>query len=201
MKIIPLIEKIKKHPKRSIIISSIVVIALIVILAVVFKGTGEITVNIETSLKEVLETSEISTVEYTYNSITEKKEDDIVKYYVKYKGVVKAGFDFDKLDVSKDTQDENKIIITIPEISINSVAVDEDLKYIFTKEKYDTEVIYPEAFRLCSEDLTSKAKTNGTLQKMAKESAEDLVKGLTAPFEEEGYIIEIVHTSDNQEVQ
>lgn len=201
MNISKLKEKLKKRPKHFICVSALALLLIILALAIMFKGSGNITVSVETSLKEVLETSQLSTVEYTYNSIAEKIEDDVVKYYVKYKGVVKAGFDFDKLDVSKDTQDENKMIITIPEIIITSVDVDEELKYIFKKERYDTEVIYPEAYNLCHEDLTSKIKSNETFNKMAKESAEELVKGLTAPFEKEGYTFEIVHVSDNQEVQ
>ena len=124
MNISKLKEKLKKRPKHFICVSALALLLIILALAIMFKGSGNITVSVETSLKEVLETSQLSTVEYTYNSIAEKIEDDVVKYYVKYKGVVKAGFDFDKLDVSKDTQDENKLIITIPEIIITSVDVD-----------------------------------------------------------------------------
>ena len=39
------------------------------------------------------------------------------------------------------------------------------------------------------------------LTELINESAEDIIKGLNSPFEKEGYIIEIVHKSNVQEVQ
>ena len=199
MKISELKEKLKNKPQYFILVGAIVLMLIIAVFAIIFKGSGEIAISIETSLKEVLEVAEISTVEYTYNSIVEKKDDkNESMYYVKYKGTVKAGFDFDKLEVKKDETEENKLIIYIPEIKINSVSIDEDLEYIFTKEKYKTTNVH-EMLQLCNDDLLNKANTSPTLMQMAKDGAEELIRGFTKPLEKEGYIVEMAHGIPEQE--
>lgn len=176
------------------------VLVLAVICVAIFAPSGETTFSVKTSLKEVLESSEMSTSEYTYNSIvkvpidpSKPMEDNNVKYQIAYKGTVKSGFDFKKIDT---VEKDDSIIVIIPKIEIQSVNVDTNLEYIFTKEKYDTEKTYAEAYSACCKDLEEKAKANKTLFTTAIDSAVETLTAITKPFEkqlEEGKTIQIVY--------
>ena len=183
-------------------------VAVIVCVAI-FAPSGETTFSVKTSLKEVLESSELSTSEYTYNSIvkvpidsSKPTEENNVKYQIAYKGTVKSGFDFKKIDI---VEKEDSVIVIIPKITIQSVNVNTDLEYIFTKEKYDTEKTYAEAYNACCKDLEEKAKANKTLFSTAVDSAIETVTVITKPFEkqlEEGKTFQIVYIDNyTQEVE
>lgn len=180
----------KKCSKKTKIIlialASIFLVAIIYI--IIFSPSGKTSYSVKSSLREVLETSELSTAEYTYNSIAkvkidaEKPEDeDNIKYLVAYKGTVKSGVDFKKIDI---VEKENSVIVVVPKIEILSVSVDTDLDYIFSKKKYDTEKTYAEAYNACCEDLEIKAKNNKTLYNTAIESAVETVTAITKPFKQ-----------------
>ena len=200
-----LLEKLMKSSKltKGILIGVAVLVVAGIILAIIFSPSGETTFDIETSLKEVLESSDLSTAEYTYNSIAKVKIDEngddseeYFKYHISYKGTVKSGFDFSKLDSIKE---DNKITIVIPEIEIQSVEIETEMDYIFTNKKYDTENTYAEAYTICSDDLELKAKNNKTLRNTAVESAIETITALTKPFEsqfEDGMVIEVVYVDD-----
>ncbi len=185
---------------KATIYAALVIIVLVVICIVVFSPFGKTTISVETSLKEILESSDMSASKYTYNSIvkvpidsTKPLEDDNIRYQVAYKGTVKSGFDFNKIDV---VEKDDSIIVIIPKIEIQSVEVDTDLEYIFTKEKYDTENTYSEAFDICCKDLEDKAKVNKTLYNTAIKSSIETVTAITKPFEkqlEDGKTIQIVY--------
>ncbi len=189
-------KKGKKIPK-SVIIAIIAVLVVVIGLGVVFGPSGKTTFSVETALKEVLADSELLTAEYTYNSIARiKTKENEIKYQIAYKGEVKSGFDFEKIKVE---EKENKYIIIIPKIEIKTTTVDPDLEYIFTKQKYDTENTYQEAFNACEKDLKRKAQENESLQNTAIESAVETVKAFAKPFEknlEEGKTIEVVYVDD-----
>ena len=51
----------------------------------------------ETTLREVLDISQMSTVGYTYNSIVNVTEDEELKYSISYQGQIKAGIDFSQI--------------------------------------------------------------------------------------------------------
>ena len=200
-----LIELLKKSSKKTRILIGIALLILMGIIAsiIIFAPSGETTFSVKTSLKEVLESSEMSTSEYTYNSIvkvpidaSKPTDDNNIKYQVAYKGTVKSGFDFKKIDT---VEKDGSLVVIVPKIEIKSVNVDTDLEYIFTKEKYDTEKTYAEAYNACCVDLGNKAKTNKTLYNTAKESAIETVTAITKPFEkqlEEGKIIKVVYVDD-----
>ena len=200
-----LIQMIKDGGKTTkyLLLGLMSVILIAIACLIIFLPSGKISYSIETSLKEIMENSELSTAEYTYNSITKvkidesKKEDDEnIKYYVSYKGKVKSGFDFNEIKVYEKNK---KISIVIPEIKIQSVEVNEDLEYIFTRKKYNTENTYAEAYNVCCNDLENKAKSNKTLRETAVQSAIETVTALTKPFEnqlEDGRIIEVKYIDD-----
>lgn len=185
------IDFIKNCNKKTKIVFSAIALFFVVgvIVVVIFAPSGETKVDVETSLKDIFESSELSTSEYTYNSIAKVKiddskpaEDDNVKYQIAYNGTVKSGFDFKEIEI---VEKDKEIIVVIPKIEIQSVNVDDDLDYIFTKKKYDTEKTYAEAYNACVKDLEAKAKSNKTLYNTAVDSAVDTLEALTKPFEKQ----------------
>ena len=193
------LKSLSKNAKIALL-SGIGALIVAIICIIIFSPSGETTFSIKTSLKEVLESSEMSTSAYTYNSIAKvlidpgkPADDKNIKYQVAYEGTVKSGFDFKKLEI---VETDEGIIIIIPKIEIQSANVETDLEFIFTKEKYDTETTYAEALKACEDDLENKAKTNKTLQNTAIESAVETLEAITKPFEtqlEEGQTIQVVY--------
>ena len=178
------------------ILITIGVIALAIILSVVFKKEKEVTTIAEASLKEVIETSKLSTVEFIYNSTTTVKTDKgKPKYHIAYEGTVKAGFDFNKIKLEKDEKNK-KIVVIIPEIKINAVNInDKSFDFIFMKDKYDTENTFQEAYKACYKDLENKAQSNENIKKMAYDNAVDTMSAILMPLEEKipaGYEFDFV---------
>ena len=195
------IERIKtlNRTTKSIIVGGVAAILIVIILLVIFSGSGDVTISVETSLKEVITSSQLRTAEYTYNSIAEVKDGEKTKYYVSYKGTVNAGFDFEQVEI---VRDGTTIQVIVPDVEILEVIVDPELDYIFIKDKYDTEQTYAEATEACKKDLREKADSNETLLKTARESAEDTLKALIKPFESqlsEGETFEIVFDTEKED--
>lgn len=189
---------LSKH-KMVLIIVAVVIVLLIAGIAIISIGSGETTFDVKTALKEVALTEQLSTVEYTYNSIVEVKNAKETEYNVSYKGKVKAGFDFDKIDIK--TDDTKKVYtIIIPKIIVTSTNVDEgSLNFIFAKKKYDTESTYAKAYNACCKDLEKKAENNKSLRIMAKDNAIESIKALVKPFESqlpEGYTFAYKYAED-----
>lgn len=157
----------------------------------------------KSTLMEVLEISELSTITYTYNGIVpgydvvdiaeNGTEYGNISYYVSYEGTVKAGIDFSKIDI--DIGEENKEIkVKLPKVEILDTIVDEgSLEYIHKKSQSDSKgENYKKAFQLCSEDLRKKTEEDKTLLELAKTNAESAVTALLEPWMEqmeEGYHI------------
>lgn len=178
--------------RKWLIIAGLAMLLVVAILIVFSCGSGETTIEVESLLKEVIMASDLRTAEYTYNGIAEAKEKDELKYYVRYKGTVTVGIDFSNVRVKREG---DTIQVIVPEIKINSLSIQDDLDYIFAKEKYNTESVSAEADGLCKADLEAEAKNNQTLFDTAKESAESTLKALIKPFESmlaEGERFEIV---------
>ena len=164
---------------------AIIVIAVILAVVILIKvsSDGKFTVSAESSLKEVIETSKLNTLEYIYNGIATSysKDKKTVEYYVYYKGKVKASIDFSKVEVDVKKGDK-KIIVTLPPLMIEDPIIENDLQYIFTKKKYETEEIVKEAYPLCKEDINNKVKTDKFFKKSAEDSAKSTITALTKPI-------------------
>lgn len=197
-------NKIKENLKnmsratKIIILSIIAVLLVAVILVIIFLPSGGIAINIETSLEEIITSSQLRTAQYTYNSITDVMDGDKVKYHVAYEGVVTAGCDFEQVQILREG---TTIQIIVPDIEILEVLVDPELDYIFAAARYDTERTYAEATEACKADLRIKAEQNETLMKTARESAKDTIMALVKPFESqlaEGETFEIVFKAEKE---
>lgn len=173
------------------------IVCLIVIAAIIACGvfawtsgiipngkSGTVTTISESSLKEVLEISELSTIEYTYNAIAKAYAEDgtTIRYYVAYEGTVSAGIDFEKIKISVD-EEQAVIDVILPEIQIINCNVEAGkLDYIFTEDKYNTAQVSAEAYALCLDDLDARASKEDKLFALARENAVSAIQGLIEPW-------------------
>ena len=190
-------KKVKKPSKFSNFIKGIktstkIIFALAVAIVVLLAGwlisttgeDGKLTTISESSLQKIIEINELSTVDYTYNATVTKTKDDSseIMYHVAYEGTVTAGIDFHEIDFDLN-EDEKIITITIPEIEIHNISVNMGtMDYIFTKDKYETETISQEAYKLCKADLKKRIEDEDLLKKTAKENAISSVEALFKPW-------------------
>ncbi len=180
-----------------VIILAIIVVIIFYMKTAVFRDKdGQVTTISKSSLERIIEIGELSTVDYTYNAIAKvyDEEGSTIKYYVAYEGTVTAGIDFEKISIKVD-EEQKKVRIIIPDVEIHNVNVDMGtMEYIFTKNKYETETISQEAYKICKQDLQSRVKEERDLYGMAKENAIASVRALFLPWIEQmdkGYTVEV----------
>ena len=193
-------SEVKKNKKPKIILGIVILIVLIIGFkpgGVFHSSQNKVSTVSKSSLEKVLETSQLTTLQYTYNAIAEVKKEffDTIKYHVAYEGTVQAGIDFEDIDI--DINKEKKIItITLPEVSIQNVIVSaESMEYIFNDDKYESETVASEAYSACVKDLQTRAEKEVQLLQMAKENARDAVQALIEPWVkqvDEEYTIKIL---------
>lgn len=180
--------KILKGMKTSTkIILALALVLVLITIAWFISTTGEngkLTTISESSLQKIIEINELSTVDYTYNATVSKtkKDSSEIMYHVAYEGTVTAGIDFH--EIAFDLNEEEKIItITIPEVEIHNVSVNMGtMDYIFTKDKYETETISQEAYKLCKADLKKRIEDEELLKHTARENAISSVEALFKPW-------------------
>lgn len=183
--------KTNKFQKGFIAVAGIVIV--VILLVAFFWGSGKTEIQVETALKEMIKASDVSTAEYTYNSIAEIKNEKEIECYVSYEGKVKMGFDLEQVQV---ISEKNKLYVIIPEIKVTTVEVGEKLDYLFTKSKYDKEGYYAKAHATCYGDLVNKAKQNQAMTELTIENAIETMKGLTEPLQnmlKDGIELEVVY--------
>ncbi len=181
----------KPKPKLRGIFSAVIVVALVIVVvaAVAYSwnkqhepeiGTAQV-VTIST-LKEIVEISDLSTVNYVHNGIAEISEDGETKYYVSYDSTVKLGIDFSK--ITFDIDDEAKIIYAnIPSPEIQKIDVDiSSIDFIFADKKENKLTVAKTAYEKCVEDAKAECENNSKLFELAQTFAEDTVIALTQPL-------------------
>ena len=175
---------LSKTVKAVISLAVLLAVSAIVIGICLQGKPRDISIDAEASLRKILETSELSTVEYTYNAVATKYNDDNTKalYHVAYKGKVKAGIDFSKVLYNIDKN--NKLsFLTLPEAEIQGTYVDvAEMDYIFVKDKYETETVSKEAYSLCTADLERSANEQESLLVLARENARSTLEALLNPW-------------------
>ena len=159
-----------------------------VIPAVLEQETYEAEVTFtESQLQDILETSELSTASYTYNSIVSAYAEDgvTVRYHVSYEGVIKAGVDFSDIIMKIDNESKT-ISLTLPEVQVMDMYIDAGtLDYIFVSEKYNIATVSQEAYNLSCSDLESKIANEEQLYVTARENAVAAVEALIKPWVEQ----------------
>ena len=179
---------VKGLSKKVKVIGTMVIILIIGIgvFALVSKNKeGQLTTISESSLQKIIEINELSTVDYTYNAIATKYVDDKgekVKYYVAYEGTVTAGIDFNEISIDVN-EEEKLVVITVPKVEIHDSFVDMGtMEYIFVKDKFETETVSQEAYKLCKDDLRNRIEEEEMLYEIARENAIFSVEALFKPW-------------------
>ena len=168
---------------------------------VIIGEEGEYRYITETTLSEVVSTAVLYTASYPYNGfIGIKDAGGTIQYYVAYKGHVKAGFDFDKVKVSLD-EDNNKITVTLPELNPLEISVENDLDYLFMDDKVNREGLFSQAYAAAEEDLKERMKDDAAIKNAAIESAKTAEMALLKPWVEQvdpdrDYTIEVKYAGE-----
>ena len=175
----------------------------------IFDQTEDVQIVTESNLHKIIEVSQLSTYECVYNDIcTVMDEDDSSKvaYYCKYKGRVKAGIDFTKVDIKMEEQESGEYLITVtlPKVTLDDPEVDIDsLKYMFQEKKANDGTVSGEAYKACIQDIKEKSKSETMIYKTAQQNAENTIKGLVEPFvrnaetSEDHYKVKIITSEEN----
>lgn len=152
----------------------------------------------EVMLQEVIDVSELSTFEAVYNGVAKvynKQKPIEIDYYVSYCSKIKAGIDFENVDISVDN-DEKKITATLPEVTITDVTVDiTTLDYIFQNAAANNSSVAEEAYKACIEDATVESRRQRDIYTFAQQNAENVIKALITPFVsqiDDEYTLEII---------
>ena len=144
---------------------------------------GEVRTITESELEEVLLQSNLYLIDYPHNGYVDVRDSKgKIKYYVAYKGSVKAGIDASKIEYSID-EASSVINIKLPEITIDEPVVDAgSMDYIFINQKANTEDVAQEAYKYAIADLKSQIANDDQLIEVAKESAKTTEKALMEPW-------------------
>ena len=167
------------------IITTILVVALILIVALNFGKEKEKEIISSATLKEIIEISELSTFEAVYNGVAQvmnEKNTEEIDYYVSYEATVKAGIDFEQIQIDVDNE-EKEIVVTLPEIQLNDIDVDiASLDYIFVNEKANNETVTQTAYEACKTDVNNECTQEDAIYELARQNAKNVIEALIKPF-------------------
>lgn len=175
--------------KRTVYL--IMTAVLIAGLAVVFLLLGNMgkddkkNIITKANLEKMINVSDLSTYEAVYNGIArvpDKEESTDIDYYVSYEAKVKAGIDFEKVQLNVDEK-EKKILISVPDIKTTDINVDiTTLDFIFENKKAETETVTQEAYKAAIKDVKKEITDKDAIYTLARENAKNVVKALIQPF-------------------
>lgn len=186
----------KKHARKI----SMKKLCMYVMIVVVLMIAGFLTVQyfgnknkkpeiITTStLQKIINVSELSTFEATYKGIAivyNEKRPEKIDFYVSYEAKIKAGIDFEKVDIHNDDVNK-KIIVKIPEIELKEPEVDiASMEYIFVNKKANQSAVSEKAYKACIEDVKRESEREDAIYDLAKQNAENIIMALLKPFVED----------------
>lgn len=168
----------------AIILVILVIVAVVVGPKIISKKDGPEIIS-KATLERIINISDLSTFEAVYNGVAKvmnEKKPEKIDYYVSYDAKVKAGLDFEKVDLEID---KNRKVITVklPEIKITDVNVDiASLDYIFVNDKANTETVSAQAYEQCIEDVTNKSAEEEAIYTLAEQNAHNIIEALISPF-------------------
>ena len=178
------VESKKVNRRKTAVVAVIVAVILILgvsSLVLLSKSTKKSEPSIITTsiLEKILNVSDLSTFEAIYNGVAKVVSPDDpqkIDYYVSYDATVKAGIDFDQVEISVD--DETKIIsVKLPEIKITDITVDiESMDYIFINDNANTETVSEEAYKQCIDDVTNESNSETAIYELAGQNAKNIVE-------------------------
>lgn len=189
-------EKIKQLKKWQLFSGIAVLLLVIVLLSTLVVprifGNGEVKKEITTvsTLEKIINVSELSTFSAVYNGIAKvnnSENPDEIDYYVSYEAKIKAGIDFEKVNIDIDKTDkQKKINIIIPKVHITKVNVDiSSLDFIFLNQNANSTAVTEQAYKVCNEDAQRESENQKAIYELAEENAKSIVKALVSPLLEQ----------------
>lgn len=140
-------------------------------------------------LEKAIDISQLSTAEFVYNGIAEKKNEENPEKtdcYIAYNANVKVGIQME--DVTFEINEEAKTVKPVlPEISVNIATLEEDsLSYI----PRNPDVPLKDILILCKEDAVKEANDSEKLYQTAEANLKAVISALLSPIlENAGYSI------------
>lgn len=182
------LEDKKKENKGKNKIKFFVAFLFIIILALyitkrINENREEVTTISKSSLENVIKINDLSTFDYTYNAVTDVKDDKgRIKYHVAYEGLVTLGIDFSKINISVD-EEKKEISIILPNSQVQDISIDAGtMDYIFESKRYETETVSQESYKASVDDLTKRVEKQESLFEIANYNAITAVKALIEPW-------------------
>ncbi len=184
----PKSKRIKfKHIAVLFVIIAIIITALMIKIKI-FNKKSEPTIISKATLEKVINVSDLSTFEAIYNGVavvTNEENPENIDYYVSYEAKVKAGIDFELVEVEVNETDK-VITVTLPEVKITDVDVDiASLDYIFMNNKANTQTVSEQAYKKCIKDVTKESNSTDEIYESARQNARNIVEALISPFVEQ----------------
>lgn len=185
-------KQLKKTQLKMILLSLSLLLVISTILFAaprLFSGLEKkATVITMSTLKKIINISELSTFQAVYNGIAEvmnEKKPNELDCYVSYQAKVYAGFDFEKVEINLDEKTK-RITLTIPEIEITDVNVDiASMDYIFQNGKANKSAITEKAYKSCIKDVGDESEKESAIYELAEQNAKNIMKALISPFVEQ----------------
>lgn len=179
-------EKIIKYSIKAF---AILLIAFVAFQVIAWFGKGEERIITSSTLKEVVDISELSAAQFTYNGIAEVYNNNTsksVKCRIRYHAKVKAGIDMENIDF--DVNEKDLIVKPLlPKIEITSNIADEE-SLSFIPDGVDIEL--QEALEACEKDALMEAEKSGRLFETAEDNLKSIIEALLLPvIEPKGYKI------------
>lgn len=184
----PRTKRIKFKHIAVLFVIILVIITALMIKIKIFNKKSEPTIISKATLEKVINVSDLSTFEAIYNGVAavenEEKPENI-DYYVSYEAKVKAGIDFELVEVEVNETDK-VITVTLPEVKITDVDVDiASLDYIFMNNKANTQTVSEQAYKKCIKDVTKESNSTDEIYESARQNARNIVEALISPFVEQ----------------
>ena len=184
----PRTKRIKfKHIAVLFIIIAVIITALMIKIKI-FNKKSEPTIISKATLEKVINVSDLSTFEAIYNgvaAVANEENPENIDYYVSYEAKVKAGIDFELVEVEVNETDK-VITVTLPEVKITDVDVDiASLDYIFMNNKANTQTVSEQAYKKCIKDVTKESNSTDEIYESARQNARNIVEALISPFVEQ----------------
>ena len=184
----PKSKRIKfKHIAVLFVIIAVIITALMIKIKI-FNKKSEPTIISKATLEKVINVSDLSTFEAIYNgvaAVANEENPENIDYYVSYEAKVKAGIDFELVEVEVNETDK-VITVTLPEVKITDVDVDiASLDYIFMNNKANTQTVSEQAYKKCIKDVTKESNSTDEIYESARQNARNIGEALISPFVEQ----------------
>lgn len=182
-----LLKEWKQRVILMVIAAVIAAAAILLVPRVVGKQEKKEVITVST-LENIIHVSELSTFTAVYNGIAEvanKEKPEKIDYYVSYEARVKAGIDFEKVNISVDNTAKT-IQIKLPEVYITDINVDiGSMDYMFLNDKANTSAVSQAAYKACEQDVKNESKQQKAILQLAEQNAQNILTALVQPVVEQ----------------